>query len=359
MNILLGVTGSVSARLWKKLEVALGELGEVRTVMTETGWKMAGCPINDHVLRDHHEWVINGRDWDLGDPVLHIDLKNWADVYVVAPCTANTLSKIALGLSDNLVTNVARAWPDHKPMFVAPAMNTDMWNNHKTTSYLQSISGGLKNWNQHPCIRPQTKTLACGDYGIGALANVSDIVQHIKNELTWTTPIKNQEVFVPQYPHPGAFGAVRKFDTHTGVDLYTKHGVHVFPVEMGVVVDIVDFTGSKVKDEHGNSMSWWNDTKAVLVKGASGVVVYGEIQPSCVVGEVVSCKNPIGYVIPVLPDHKLRPDIPHHSTSMLHIELYESAAAEKDFRWGVWKNGEPQPKGLRDPTQFLLNMSGL
>lgn len=111
-------------------------------------------------------------------------------------------------------------------------------------------------------------------------------------------------------------------------------------------------------DPEGKPMSWWKDTKAVLVKGLSGVVVYGEIKPDWTlqVGDQVGVNSLIGQVTPVLPDHKFRPDIPHHSVSMLHIELYTSQVAEKNFRWGTWEVGGPRPDGLLDPTPFLKAM---
>lgn len=67
------------------------------------------------IAGDEDEW----HDWKaVGDPVLHIELRRWADVYVVAPLSANSLAKLATGLCDNLVTCVARAWDFNRPMLV-------------------------------------------------------------------------------------------------------------------------------------------------------------------------------------------------------------------------------------------------
>jgi len=70
--------------------------------------------------------------------VLHIELRRWADVLLFAPLTAHTLAKLALGLCDNLPTNIARAWDSNKPVLVAPAMNTHMWNHPLTADHLVS-----------------------------------------------------------------------------------------------------------------------------------------------------------------------------------------------------------------------------
>ncbi len=101
--------------------------------------------------------------------------RNWASALVIAPLDANTLAKIANGICDNLATCIARAWPvGQKPMFIAPAMNTAMWEHPITETHLSTLrSWGVK------VINPVVKTLACGDKGVGAMASRVDIVQHI------------------------------------------------------------------------------------------------------------------------------------------------------------------------------------
>lgn len=359
MNILLGVTGSVAACLTPKMVAALQALGEVRIVYTESGYYMSDYGKDVGSLTqylDPNEYPLGG--WSKGDPVLHIDLKNWADILVIAPCSANTLAKIANGFADNLLTNVIRAWPEWKPMVFAPAMNTDMWDKMITREQLRAIAN--YQWASR-MVGPQVKTLACGDHGLGAMADIAVIVDGIKGHLRWSNPFLNlagELPFIPENPHPGSFGQRRKYDVHTGVDLYTRDGSTVCAVESGIVVDIVDFTGSKVIDsETERPMSWWNDTKAILVRGASGVVVYGEVNPcGAYVGQIVRTGQVIATVKAVLPPDKLRPDIPHHSNAMLHMEVYTTQAAERDFRWGTWKLDGERPSGLLDPTPFLKGL---
>lgn len=185
MNILLGVTGSVAACLTPKLVKALQALGEVRVIFTDKGWEMSYG--GDRLA--NHDWVAANfrgywdadewpKGWRKGDPVLHIDLKNWADLLVVAPCTANTLAKMANGLSDNLLTNVVRAWPSTKPLCLALAMNTDMWNKRATNRHLATLKEDY--WPNNLWLAdPQKKVLACGDYGPGAMADITAIVDLI------------------------------------------------------------------------------------------------------------------------------------------------------------------------------------
>ncbi len=177
MNILLGVTGSVAACLTPQLIEALKGLGEVQVIFTDKGLVMSPYTSGTHTSvqswEDANEWVR----WNKGDPVLHIDLKNWADILVIAPCSANTLAKMALGQSDNLLTCVVRAWPVHKPLFLAPAMNTDMWLKPVTQRHLDTLRGDFQACT---IIEPQEKVLACGDKGMGAMANITDIVARVQ-----------------------------------------------------------------------------------------------------------------------------------------------------------------------------------
>ncbi|GIM14859.1 hypothetical protein Vretimale_17744, partial [Volvox reticuliferus] len=116
------------------------------------------------VLGDEAEW----RQWRaVGDPVLHIELRRWADVLVVAPLSANTLAKMANGLADNLLTCVVRAWDFTKPLLVAPAMNTAMWASPFTSRHLDTLTQLGVNVVVVP---PVSKRLACGDEGTGAMA---------------------------------------------------------------------------------------------------------------------------------------------------------------------------------------------
>ena len=126
----------------------------------------------------------------MGDPVLHIDLRNWADLLLVAPLSANTLARIVNGICDDTLSCVARAWEfgrpsvKAKPIILAPAMNTAMWSHVLTQQQLMTIRGFFQSTHSDPVdplivVRPQSKLLACGEYGDGALAEVSDIVASV------------------------------------------------------------------------------------------------------------------------------------------------------------------------------------
>ena len=129
----------------------------------------------------------------LGDPVLHIDLRNWADALVVAPLSAHSLAKFSSGLCDDPLSCCVRAWDfghgnssplnQLKPIFLAPAMNTIMWNHpltHRQLSGIQSFSTSSP--SQVVIVEPKKESkLACGEIGAGAMADVSDIILAVKN----------------------------------------------------------------------------------------------------------------------------------------------------------------------------------
>lgn len=164
MNILLGVSGSIAAKLTKKLRDELKNHGhDIQTVVTENAKQFVEFR-EIFYYGDSSEWNI----YHDRNRVHHIDLTKWADLFLIAPATANTISKLKYKLADNLLTNCALAWDYEKPFLVAPAMNTQMWKNIGESNCL--VGTEIK------IIEPQEKTLFCGDTGVGAMADISDIV---------------------------------------------------------------------------------------------------------------------------------------------------------------------------------------
>lgn len=210
-RVILGVTGSVAAVKTPELFAALHGAGhDLRVVATEPALSFFDPAAIDElargdglanrtmagpvVLRDRDEWPAPG--YHRGDPVQHIELRKWADALVVAPLDANTLAKLALGISDNFLTCVFRAWDFARPVFLAPAMNTMMWESPVTRRHLGQLLedragiGVPRGWtlDEAPAlfarlvprmilIPPQSRTLACGDVGIGAMADVPRIAE--------------------------------------------------------------------------------------------------------------------------------------------------------------------------------------
>jgi murein DD-endopeptidase MepM/ murein hydrolase activator NlpD len=152
-------------------------------------------------------------------------------------------------------------------------------------------------------------------------------------------------VRVPVAPHPGSFGAIRKYDRHTGVDLYIPEefsGAKVFAIEAGRVVKVIQFTG-----QHSSPPTpYWHDTQAVLVEGDSGVILYGEIVSEVQEGDYVHAGADLGYTTPVLKTDKGRP------IEMLHVELLSKGSRSEA---SVWEKDQNFPcEGVYDPTFLLI-----
>lgn len=159
----------------------------------------------------------------------------------------------------------------------------------------------------------------------------------------WHWPLQNQEPLFPD--EPGTFGVARKFEHHTGIDLYADRGTEVVAVEAGIVVLIEVFTGPLAPDPS----PWWNNTQAVLIEGSSGVVTYGEVTALVEVGQVIKAGDVVGVIEdPVLRRFKGRP------MAMLHLEL--AVPGTRTTYWGWLDN--PQPKALLDPTPKLREAAG-
>lgn len=213
-RILLGVTGSVAAVKAPELFDALQAAGhEVKVAPTKsaqaffdpgrlaTAPGVTGDPLTARgqstVYLDEDEWPTD-RLFSVGEPVLHIELRRWAELLLIAPLDANTLAKLALGLCDNLLTCVYRAWDLRRPVVLAPAMNTHMWEHPATLRHLcrlmadfggpepfphvdaDSLTGAINSACERlRIVGPVSKRLACGDEGMGGMASVPDIVRTV------------------------------------------------------------------------------------------------------------------------------------------------------------------------------------
>lgn len=201
-NVLVGATGSVAAvRVPALVEALTADGHAVKVVATDAAaYFFDAKQVIAPVYRDADEWP--GDRYTRGDSVLHIKLRKWADLLLIAPLDANTLAKLAIGLCDNCLTCVWRAWDTAKPVALAPAMNTLMWQHPFTSRHLKSIAADngaghipghldsaaliaqINDRSKTLCIVPPVeKELACGDVGLGGLAEVSDIAAAVSEML--------------------------------------------------------------------------------------------------------------------------------------------------------------------------------
>ncbi|MGS4844551.1 phosphopantothenoylcysteine decarboxylase [Streptococcus sp. W151] len=173
-QITLAVTGSISAYKAADITSQLTKLGfEVKVLMTPATRKFI-TPLTLQVLSKNQV----GLDVMIEDDpqrIEHIYIGKETDLFLVAPASANTIAKLAMGLADNIVTSTALALPQGTKKLLAPAMNTKMLEHPATQRNLKLLQD-----YGYQIIQPRHATLACGDQGSGALATVETIVETVK-----------------------------------------------------------------------------------------------------------------------------------------------------------------------------------
>jgi phosphopantothenoylcysteine decarboxylase / phosphopantothenate---cysteine ligase len=178
-KILIGVTAGIAIyKICSLIRMFIKNGAEVRVIMTDSSTKLIS-PVVFQSLSGNAVYV------DMYKPIKenavdHINLANWCDIFVLAPASANTIGKIANGIADNLLTTTVMALPKNKPIIVAPAMNTNMWENEFFKKNMEII----KKANNYHIIDPETGLLAEGSRGKGVLADINKIFDKSKEVLS-------------------------------------------------------------------------------------------------------------------------------------------------------------------------------
>ena len=175
-NIVLGVTGSIAA--YKAADIA-NELTKggynVDVILTRGGMEFI-TPLTLQTLSKNRVYT-DMFQLEYPREVKHISLAKKADLFLIAPATANIIGKVANGIGDDMLTSVALAM-NGIPMLIAPAMNTRMWNNPIVRENIQKLKAF-----GYQIIEPREARLADGDVGRGALADVGKIIESVRNDL--------------------------------------------------------------------------------------------------------------------------------------------------------------------------------
>lgn len=186
-NIIIAISGGIAA--YKAADIISALVNNkypctVKVIMTENAKKFI-TPLTlstlskGPVFDDFSEWLPDGI-------IKHIDLAKWVDIFVIVPATANTISKISTGITDNLLTssylaighkNIAAHGRKTK-IIICPAMNTHMWQKDWIQQHLQTLA----NRPNHVIIPPEEGLLACGDRGMGKLPSTRTLVEKIMSE---------------------------------------------------------------------------------------------------------------------------------------------------------------------------------
>ncbi len=174
MKLVIGITSSIAAyRLPNLISQLVKKEYQIKTIITEK----ARAFVTPQALAVMSQNPCYGdvEEWGNTEHVLHIELAKWCDALLIAPLSANTLAKITYGLCDNLLTSTVRALGD-KPLLLAPAMNTRMWENPITARQLEEV----KRYYRVTVIPPVAKRLADGDTGMGGLADDETIIRALE-----------------------------------------------------------------------------------------------------------------------------------------------------------------------------------
>mgnify|MGYP002558298981 FL=1 len=200
-HVVMGVTGSIAAYKACDIISALRKSGvDVHVILTHAGAEII-TPLTLETISGNRV-VKDMFDSDRHFEVEHISLAKLADLFLVAPATANFIGKMASGIADDMLTTTVMATT--APVMIAPAMNTNMYLDAATQANIETLK-------RRGCefIAPATGHLACGDEGIGKLAAVEDIVRAVLDKLNVKRDLEGKRVLVTAGPTREAIDPVR------------------------------------------------------------------------------------------------------------------------------------------------------
>ena len=206
-TILLGVTGGIAAYKAAALASALvKQHAAVEVVMTQNATRFV-TPLTFEQLTGRRT-MVDTFDRNFSHQVEHISLAQRTDLVIIAPATANVCAKLAHGLADDMLTTTVLACKC--PKLIAPAMNTNMYENPVTQDNLELLR--KYGWD---VIEPASGRLACGAVGKGKMPEPEDLVQHILKYLAFPQDLAGKRVLVTAGPTQEALDPVRYLTNHS------------------------------------------------------------------------------------------------------------------------------------------------
>lgn len=200
-NIVIGVTGGIAAYKAVDLTSKLVQGGHaVRVVLTENALEFI-TPLAFQAISRNHVYTDTFKEED-PSVISHINISEWADIIAVVPVTANTISKLANGIYDNMLLNVLAANP--KPVVLAPAMNVHMYNQPAVQRNMEVLTK-----DGYQFIDAESGFLACGYNAKGRMANVPDIKAYIEAQLEGDERMAGRKVLITAGPTQEPLDPVR------------------------------------------------------------------------------------------------------------------------------------------------------
>ena len=206
-TVLLGVTGGIAAYKAAALASALvKQHAAVEVVMTKNATEFV-TPLTFEQLTGHRT-MVDTFDRNFSHQVEHISLAERTDLLIIAPATANVCAKLAHGLADDMLTTTALAC--RCPKLIAPAMNTNMYENPVTQDNLKILQ--RYGWD---VIEPASGRLACGAVGKGKMPEPEDLLQHVLRYLALPHDLEGKKVLVTAGPTQESLDPVRYLTNHS------------------------------------------------------------------------------------------------------------------------------------------------
>ena len=204
---MLGVTGSIAAYKIANLASMLVKLNaDVHVIMTQNATRFI-TPMTFETLTNN-KCIVDTFDRNFNFDVKHVSLAKKGDLFMVAPCTANVIGKVAGGICDDMLSTTIMA--TKAPVLFAPAMNTGMWENPILQDNLQK----LKHYGYH-IIEPVVGRLACGDTGSGKMPSEETLLEHILLHLAKEKDLNGKRILVTAGPTQEAIDPVRFITNHS------------------------------------------------------------------------------------------------------------------------------------------------
>ena len=206
-TVVLGITGSIAAYKMASVASSLRKLGvNVEVIMTCNATQFI-TPVTFEAITGNR-CIVDTFDRNFDFNIEHISLAKKADLFMVAPASANIIGKIANGIADDMLTTTFMACTC--PKLIAPAMNTNMYNNNILQDNLRRCQNcGIR------IIEPASGLLACGDAGRGKLPEPELLVEHILSEIQYAKDLRGEKVLVTAGPTMEAIDPVRYITNHS------------------------------------------------------------------------------------------------------------------------------------------------
>ena len=230
--VVLGVTGSIAAYKIANLASALVKLhADVNVIMTQNATNFIN-PITFETLTGN-KCLVDTFDRNFQFNVEHVALAKRADIFMVAPASANVIGKMANGIADDMLTTTILA--AKCPKIVSPAMNTNMFENQIVQDNMKKLEGyGFK------IITPASGYLACGDTGAGKMPEPEVLMEYILNEIAYEKDLLGKKVLITAGPTQEAMDPVRFITNHsTGKMGYVSGPVSINPPMFVNVINVV------------------------------------------------------------------------------------------------------------------------